>query len=116
MPNVAPGNRSSTAWASTCAVEWRIVNRPSVAVARDDRHLVAVGERRRQVALLAVHDRDHGRLGQAGADVLGEARGSGAGGQRTRRTIGQPDRDLVGHGARRYRSPADRPGTGCEPR
>ena len=29
MPNVAPGKRSSTAWASTWAVEWRIVNSPS---------------------------------------------------------------------------------------
>src|SRR5207253_1205355 len=28
MPNVAPGNRSRTAWARTCAVEWRIVNSP----------------------------------------------------------------------------------------
>ena len=28
MANVAPGNRSSTAWASTWAVEWRIVKRP----------------------------------------------------------------------------------------
>src|SRR3954452_23480829 len=28
MPNVAPGNRASTACASTWAVEWRIVNSP----------------------------------------------------------------------------------------
>ena len=28
MANVARGNRSRTAWASTWAVEWRIVNRP----------------------------------------------------------------------------------------
>ena len=28
MPKVASGNRSSTAWASTWAVEWRIVYRP----------------------------------------------------------------------------------------
>ena len=51
MPNVAPGNRSSTAWASTWAVEWRIVNRPAVAVGGDDGDLVAVGERRDEVAL-----------------------------------------------------------------
>ena len=45
MPNVAPGNRSSTAWASTWAVEWRIVKRPRSlsAVTIGDR--VAVGER-----------------------------------------------------------------------
>ena len=43
MANLAPGNSSSTAWAITCAVEWRRTWRPSSVVVRDDRDLVAVG-------------------------------------------------------------------------
>ncbi len=97
---------------------------PAVAVAGDDGDLVAVVQLRGQVALLAVDDRDHGRLGQAGADVLGQTSRGGAGGQRTRRTIGQPDRDLLGHGPdgtggvrgvrNRFREPERRQDRGCE--
>src|SRR6202011_4936734 len=33
MPNLACGNRSWTAWANTCAVEWRMTLRPSSVLA-----------------------------------------------------------------------------------
>src|SRR3546814_18102893 len=65
--------------------------------------LVAVVQHGGEVSLLAVHDRDHGGLGQAGADRRRQVGGGGAGGQRARRTVGQPDRDLIGHGAGGYR-------------
>ena len=115
MPNVAPGNRSSTAWASTWAVEWRIVNRPAVAVAGDDGDLVAVVRARvarsRSSPLTTAIT-----AALARREPMAAARpaGGGAGGQRARRTVGQPDRDLVGHGARRYRRPRERSGTGCD--
>ena len=55
MPSLASGNRSCTAWAITCAVEWRRIARAVVGCSMRDRlDLVPVGERGGQVAQLAV--------------------------------------------------------------
>ncbi len=64
----------------------------------DDGDLGPVAERRGQVALFAVDDRDHRRLGQTRSDGDGEITRGGAGGHRSRRPVRQPDGDLVGHG------------------
>ena len=60
--------------------------------------VVAVLERPDEVALDAVHVRDHGGLAEVAPDLGGQIAGGGPGGDVARRTIGKPDRDLVaGH-------------------
>src|SRR5215210_5944428 len=98
MANFAPGNRSSTAWARTWAVEWRSTARPWSESAVTIPTLAPSGSGRTRsysapstVAATA-----------APADAGGEVQSRGAVGQLARGAVGQGDGD---HGGRGYRRP-----------
>ena len=80
-----------------------------VARRRDDRHLVAVGEGVVQVALGAVDHGDDGVLGQAPADLLGQAGGGGAGVDLTLGTVREPHHELICHRRARVLMPLPGP-------
>ena len=72
---------------------------PGVGAVGDDRHLVALVQLRRQVDLAAVHDRDHGGLGQAGPDGRRQLAGRRALGELPLRSVGKANRDDACHRA-----------------
>ena len=64
----ARGHRSQTAWAITCAVEWRRTCSPSGSSARTGSTLASPATGERQIDQLAVHARADGVVGKDVAD------------------------------------------------
>ena len=83
-----------------------------VAVPGHDGHLRPVGQRSPEVHLPAVHGGNDGRLGQPGADRLGELGRRRALGQLPRRSVGKTNRDDAWHRAPFPAQPADRSWSG----
>ena len=94
MAYLAPGKRSVTACAITCAVEWRSTSRPSAESGVTIATGGVVVDRAVEIDPLAV---DRGRergLGQAPADRRRDVAGGDAAGRSSRvEAVGQRDRD-----------------------
>ena len=107
MAYLAPGHSRRTAWAITCAVEWRRTSRPASVSPVTMATWAPSGSGELQVHLPAVDRGDDRRLGQAGADGLGELGCRRALGQLPRRAVGKTNRDDAWHRAPFPAQPAE---------
>ena len=68
----ASGYSSLTAYASRCAVEWRITSTPSASFFGDDCQLCVFVDDEGRIDQLAIDLASQSRLGEAGADAGGD--------------------------------------------